>query len=171
VTTDGVARAAFGLDKPGLLEIRVASEPAVISEVLQLDVSQTGAVAVTVVVPELTQSSVPTPTPEVEEIPDTFVTQEGYPRVSAWSLAMLFVLLGSGALYVIASRFVKRTSATRWALGMLLGGLFAYNLMAFGFFNLPEWLLEAGISGVIYTTITGQLLGFAGGWVWSRIGK
>lgn len=171
VTTDGVARAAFGLDKPGLLEIRVASEPAVISEVLQLDVSQTGAVAVTVVVPELTQSSVPTPTPEVEEIPDTFVTQEGYPRVSAWSLAMLFVLLGSGALYVITSRFVKRTSATRWALGMLLGGLFAYNLMAFGFFNLPGWLLEAGISGVIYTTITGQLLGFAGGWVWSRIGK
>lgn len=39
VTSKGVARAAFGLDKPGLLEIRVVSEPAVISEVLKLDVT------------------------------------------------------------------------------------------------------------------------------------
>lgn len=171
ITTDGVARAAFGLDKPGLLEIRVSSEPAVISEVLQLDVSQTGEVAVTVVVPELTQSSEPTPTPEAVEETDAFVTQEGYPRVSAWSLAMLFVLLGSGALYVIASRFTKRVIATRWSLGMLLGGLFVYNLMAFGFFDLPSWLLEAGISGVIYATLAGQLLGFAAGWAWSRIEK
>jgi hypothetical protein len=54
---------------------------------------------------------------------------------------------------------------------MLLGGLLAYNLMAFGFFNLPDWLMEAGISGVIYTTIVGQLLGVAGGWVWSRVEK
>lgn len=170
-TKAGVARAAFGLDKPGLLEIRVASEPAVISEVLQLDVSQSGAVAVTVVVPELTQSSQPTPTPPIEEEPDDFVSEEGYPRVSAWSLSMLFVVLGSGALYGIASRFAQRTSALRWSLGMLLGGLLAYNLLAFGFFNLPRWLTETGISGVIYATVAGQLLGLAGGWVWSRAKK
>ncbi|KAA0273320.1 MAG: hypothetical protein EDM79_10085 [Chloroflexi bacterium] len=171
VTTDGVARAAFGLDKPGLLEIRVSSEPAVISEVLQLDVSQSGAVAVTLVVPELTQSAQPTPLPTAPEEPDDFITQEGYPRISAWSLSMLFVLLGSGAFFVIASRFAKRTSALRWALGMLLGGLFAYNLMALGFFNLPEWLAEAGVSGVISVTLAGQVLGLAGGWIWSRAGK
>lgn len=171
VTKSGVALAAFGLDKPGLLEIRVASEPAIISEVLQLDVSQSGAVAVTVVVPELTQSSQPTPTPPVEEQPDDFVSEEGYPRVSAWSLAMLLVVLGSGALYGIASRFAQRKSALRWSLGMLLGGLLAYNLLAFGFFNLPQWLTETGISGVIYVTIAGQLLGLAGGWVWSRAKK
>ena len=53
VTTQGVARAAFGLDKPGLLEISVTSEPAVNSLVLQLDVSQSGAVVI-VVTPELT---------------------------------------------------------------------------------------------------------------------
>jgi beta-N-acetylhexosaminidase len=166
-----MARAAFGLDKPGLLEIRVASEPAVISEVLQLDVSQSGAVAVTLVVPELTQSVEPTPIPTVAAEPDAFVTDEGYPRVSAWSLSMLFVLLSAGALYVIASRFVKRTSALRWALGMLLGGLFAYNLLAFGFFDLSGWLANAGMNGVLYATGFGQALGFAGGWLWSRMGK
>lgn len=84
---------------------------------------------------------------------------------------MLFVLLGSGAFFVIASRFAKRTSALRWALGMLLGGLFAYNLLALGFFNLSEWLAEAGVSGVISVTLAGQVLGLAGGWIWSRAGK
>lgn len=168
VTTDGVARAAFGLDKPGLLEIRVASEPATISQVLQLDVSQSGAVAVTVVVPELTQSTAPTPVPTEVEAPDSFITEEGFPRVSAWSLSMLFILLGAGTLYVIASRFVRRANALRMTLGMLLGGLLAYNLLAFGVFNLPVWLIDAGVYGVIYATVTGQLLGLAGGWFWAR---
>ena len=53
VTTQGVARAAYGLDKPGLLEISVTSDPAMVSNVLQLDVSQSGAVAVIVVTPRV----------------------------------------------------------------------------------------------------------------------
>lgn len=171
VTTGGVARAAFGLDKPGLLEIHVTSEPASISEVLQLDVSQSGEVVVTVVVPELTQSVQPTPLPPVVEEPDSFVTREGFPRVSAWSLSMLLVLLGSGGLFVLAMRFFSRTVALRLALGMLLGGLFAYNLLAFGFFNLPDWLTNQGMAGVFTSTLTGQVVGLAGGWIWSRRGK
>ena len=171
VTTGGVARAAFGLDRPGLLEIRVTSEPAVISEVLQLDVSQSGEVAVTVVVPELTQSVEPTPLPPVAQEPDSFVTEEGYPRVSAWSLSMLFILLGAGALFVIASRFFDGTGALRLALGMLLGGLAGYNLLAFGFFNLPGWLADQGMAGVMTATMIGQALGLAGGWLWRRTAK
>ncbi|NWF65099.1 MAG: hypothetical protein HXY38_12420 [Chloroflexi bacterium] len=171
VTTDGVARAAFGLDKPGLLEIRVESDPALISQVLQLDVSQEGAVAVTVVVPELTQAVLPTVTPQTPEEPDAFITEDGYPRISAWSLSMLFVLLGSGALFVIASRFVQRTTSIRWALGMVLGGLLAYNLLAFGVFNLPAWLAEAGVDAVLYATAAGQLFGWAAGWFWSHYGQ
>ncbi len=171
VTTDGIARAAFGLDKPGLLEIRVTSEPAVISEVLQLDVSQSGAVAVTVVVPELTQSAQPTPLPPVEEESDSFVTPEGYPRVSAWSLSMLLALLGSGALFAIASLFLSRRTTLRLALGMLIGGLLAYNLLAFGLFNLTGWLAETGMPGVLTVILIGQGVGWAGGWVWSRADK
>lgn len=171
VTTQGVARASFGLDRPGLLEIRVSSEPALISEVLQLDVSQSGAVAVTVVVPELTQSIEPTPvpTPIIEE--DAYITLQGYPRVSAWFIAMLIILLGSGIMYAIASQFVRRPSALRWSLGILLGGLAAYNLLAFGVFGVPVWLAETGLSGAILFTLAGQAFGFMGGWLWSRTEK
>ena len=169
VTSKGVARAAFGLDKPGLLEIRVVSEPAVISEVLKLDVTQSGAVAVTVVVPELTESAVPTPEPPVVVIEDSYVSLQGYPRISAWLVAMLFIALITGLIYAAGSRFWQRHSAIRWSLGALLGGLLAYNMLAFGVFDSTAWLPVSGISGLVAYVLAGELLGLAAGWVWSRL--
>lgn len=169
ITTDGVARASFGLDKPGLLEIRVTSEPALISEVLQLDVSQSGAVAVTVVVPELTQSIVePTPEPPVVEVEDPYITREGFPRFSAWFIAMLIIFASGMISYGVILQIASRRLAVRWSLGILLGGLLAYNALSFGLFGLGEWLLNAGLSGVVVFTLAGELIGFAGGWLWSR---
>jgi beta-N-acetylhexosaminidase len=169
VTTQGVARASFGLDKPGLLEIRVSSEPAVISEALRLDVSQSGAVAVTVVAPELTQSTASTPEPIVEEeLEDSYISAQGYPRFASWMAAMFIVLLSTAAMYGIGSQFTNRQSALRWSLGMLLGGLFSYNFLAFGFFGLSNWLMGAGLSGVVIFVLAGQAMGFVGGWFWSR---
>ena len=169
VTTQGVARASFGLDKPGLLEIRVSSEPAVISEVLQLDVSQSGAVAVTVVVPELTQLTEETPVPVVEEeLEDPYISAQGYPRFPTWMIAMFIVLLSVTSVYGIGSQFTNRQSALRWSLGMLLGGLLSYNFLSFGLFGLPNWLVGAGLSRVVVFVIAGQALGFVGGWFWSR---
>ena len=168
ITTQGVAHAAFGLDKPGLLEIRVASEPAVISEVLQLDVSQSGAVVVTVVVPELTQSIEPTPAAPVVEEEDGYISLDGYPRFSAWLVVMFLVLCSTGLAYWVAIRVTQRRSALRWALGVLLGGLIAYNFLAFGLFGIANWLINAQFSGVITFVFLGELLGFVGGWLWSR---
>ncbi|MDX1377360.1 MAG: glycoside hydrolase family 3 N-terminal domain-containing protein, partial [Anaerolineales bacterium] len=59
-TIDGIARASFVIDNPGSVEVRVVSEPAVISDVLQLDATDEG-VAVTVV-PVITLTPEP-PTP------------------------------------------------------------------------------------------------------------
>ena len=168
VTTQGVARAAFGLDKPGLLEISVVSEPAVISEVLQLDVSQSGAVAVTVVVPELTQSIEPTPETIPVEVVDAYITKDGYPRFSAWLVAMLFLVFSIWVSYSTGIRITDRHSAFRWALGIALGGLLAYNYLAFGLFNSMGWLTISGLSGVVLFVFIGEVLGFAAGWVWSR---
>jgi beta-N-acetylhexosaminidase len=168
VTTQGVARAAFGLDKPGLLEINVTSDPAVNSLVLQLDVSQSGAVAVIVVTPELTQSVEPTPEAPVVVEEDGYISSEGYPRISAWLVAMLFILLGIWIGYGMGIRIADRRSALRWALGIALGGLAAYNYLIFGLFGIMSWLITSGLSGMIIFVFMGELLGFAAGWVWSR---
>ncbi|MBL8091509.1 MAG: hypothetical protein KF758_14205 [Anaerolineales bacterium] len=168
VTTQGVARASFGLDKPGLLEIKVASEPAVISSVVQLDVSQTGSVAVTVVVPELTQSIESTPEAEIEEAENAYVSPQGYPKFPAWLVSMFMIVIVAGLTFFVASQFTQRASAIRWSLGILLGGLLAYNVLAFGIFGISTWLLKTGLVGVVSATLIGQALGFASGWFWSR---
>jgi beta-N-acetylhexosaminidase len=168
VTTQGVARAAFGLDKPGLLEIRVVSEPAVISEVLQLDVSQSGAVAVTVVIPELTQSTEPTHEAPVVEVVDSYVSVNGFPRIPAWFFGMLFIALSGLVTYGASSRITNRRSSIRWTLGILLGGLLAYNYLTIGLFGITNWLITSGVSGVIGFVFLGELLGFVAGWLWSR---
>ncbi len=168
VTTKGIARASFGLDKPGLLEIRVSSEPAVISNVVQLDVSQSGAVAVTVVVPELTQSISPTPEASVEVEEDPYVSEDGFPRFSAWVVAMLVILSSTGVAYMVLMRVTNRRPALRWTLGILLGGLLAYNFLSLGLFSITNWMINSSISGVITFVILGELIGFVGGWIWSR---
>jgi beta-N-acetylhexosaminidase len=169
VTTQGVAHAAFGLDKPGLLEINVTSEPAVNSIVLQLDVSQSGAVAVTVVVPELTTQSIePTPVAPVVVEEDEYISGEGYPRFSAWMIAMLFIGFSILVGYGVGTRIASRRSAFRWALSIALGGLAAYNYLIFGLFGIMDWLIASGLPGVIVFIFMGEVLGFIAGWVWSR---
>jgi beta-N-acetylhexosaminidase len=168
VTTQGVARAAFGLDKPGLLRISAASDPAVNSTVLQLDVSQSGAVAVTVVVPELTQPIAPTPEATVAEPVEGYISTEGYPRFSAWMIAMIAIVFFGLLGYGVGIRMADRRSAMRWSFGIALGGLTAYNYLSLGLFGIKDWLAVSGVSGLIIFILAGELLGLAAGWFWSR---
>lgn len=169
VTTQGVARAAFGLDKPGLLEIRAVSEPARVSTILRLNVSQSGAVAVTVVVPELTQSvATDIPGTPVVEPEDGYISNEGYPRFSSWLVAMLFIVFCVGIGYGVGLRIADRRSAFRWALGIALGGLAAYNYLSIGLFGIMSWLTINGLTGLIMFVLLGELLGFVAGWMWAR---
>jgi predicted lipid-binding transport protein (Tim44 family) len=133
-----------------------------------LDVSQSGAVAVTVVVPELTQAVQPTPEPPVVEVVEGYISTEGYPRVSAWIVAMLFIAFCVLICYGAGSRIANRRSAFRWSLGIALGGLAAYNYLAFGLFGIVNWLITSGISGLITFVTLGELIGFVVGWIWSR---
>ncbi|HCR69934.1 MAG TPA: hypothetical protein DIW23_00690 [Anaerolineae bacterium] len=81
---------------------------------------------------------------------------------------MFMIVIVAGLVFVIASQFVARSFALRWALGILLGGLLAYNILAFGVFGISTWLIENSIGGVAMVTLIGQTLGFIGGWFWSR---
>jgi beta-N-acetylhexosaminidase len=168
VTANGIARASFGLDKPGLLEIRATSEPATVSEVLQLDVSASGSVAVTLVVPVLSQTVVPTPIGAGPEKSEGFISAEGYPRFGAW-LVIILLLAGACALgYWAGMKLYGPHSGIRWALGIALGGLGVYTYLALGLIGAASWTASNGLSGVIVLTLMGIMIGWAFGWWWSR---
>ncbi len=168
ITTQGVARVSFGLDKPGLLQIRATSDPAEVSAVIQLDVSSGQPAAVTVIVPALT----PQPTTEAVKTQapaeDNFVTLQGAPRFSAWLLALILLLVTAGLAFWAGYRIESAQWGARWGMCVLAGGLLAYNYFALGLPGSSTFAISNGINGILTITIVGALLGWGGGWIWSR---
>jgi beta-N-acetylhexosaminidase len=168
-TTQGVARISFGLDKPGLLEIRATSDPARLSEVLQLDVSSAGqAAAVTVIVPQLTpkveSESGSTPQP----VANDYVAPDGGLRFSAWLATVLVLLVGAGAIGLAGSRIGGRNLGIRWGLSAVAGGLMPYNYLALGLPGGAAFTADNGVVGVILLAAMGLFAGWGICWVLAR---
>lgn len=167
-TMAGAAAISFRIDKPGLVEVRAASEPATISSVLQLDVKEGSAAVVTVIVPVLSETVVPTPTTPVPDESSDFVTTDGEPRFGGWMLS-LFVL-GGGALlaYWVGSSWGRSRWGMRWALCALLGGLLAYNYLSLGLPGAAD-VLKAGSGGALVgLTVSGEIVGALCAWLWMQ---
>ena len=173
-TAQGIARASFNIDRPGLLSINALSSPANTSLVLQLNVTSQGS-SVTVVtptpIPEFTSTptqipSTPTPTPT-----PTSPLQQGYPGFSGW-LASVLLLIGSGFLaYWLGDRFAATRWGMRWAMCVVLGGLLAYTYLATRMPGAAAYLHERGWSGMLGIVLFGAAAGFGGAYVWFRLTK
>lgn len=168
-TVDGIARASFSIDKPGKVEIRAMSEPAMISGVLQFDASNEGA-AVTVIVPQATVTVTMTMTPSLTPVPENdLISPEGYPRLGIWLLVMVGILGGAVLGFWAVSRIVSPRWGLRWALCIFLGGLAAYNYLALDFPGAAEWISsESGAFGVLLLTFAGQVIGSLAAWIWMQ---
>jgi beta-N-acetylhexosaminidase len=169
LTVDGVAHASFDIDQPGKVEIKAASEPAAISEVLQFDASDEGA-AVTIVAPVPTSTPEPPSTPTVTVIPENdLISPDGHPRIGVWLLVVIALFGGALLTYWAASRIFSPRWGLRWALCVFLGGLLGYNYLALDFPGAAEWIAsEGGAFGVLLLTFSGEMAGILIAWVWSR---
>ncbi|RPH61796.1 MAG: hypothetical protein EHM81_03530 [Chloroflexi bacterium] len=170
VTTEGVATANFRLDQPGLVEFSATSEPARISDTIQLPVTQEGATIIiitptseaTPIPPTLTPTQpAPTATPE----PDP-VMSNGYPTFLGWFLVVTVLSAGVALAYWLGYQSADARWAVRWALLALFGGLVAYNYLVLGLWGANEWLDGRGLAGFLQAVLIGQGLGFALGWFW-----
>ena len=169
-TVDGVARASFTIDKPGKVEVRASSEPAINSSVLQFDATSEG-VAVTVVAPVITNTpEPPTPTPTVTPV-NIFVSPEGYPRTGIWFIVLLGVFGSALLTFLAVSRLIAPRWGLRFALSVLIGGFGAYNYLALGFPHALAWIASdsGGAFGVLLFTLAGEALGIILSWVWWRV--
>lgn len=166
ITTDGEASASFAINKPGKVEISAASEPAVLSEVLQFDASNEGA-AVTVVVPMITVTPIP-PTATMTLPPESdLISREGRPRIGVWLLVLLALFGGAVLAYWAMSRISSPRWGLRWALCVIIGGLLGYNYLALGLPGAAEWIAnDGGAFGVLVLTFAGEILGVAAALLW-----
>lgn len=166
VTTDGVARASFAIDKPGQVEIMAISEPAVVSDTLRFEAG-TEPVAVTIVPPLVTVTPIP-PTATVTLPPESdLISREGHPRIGVWLLVLLALFGGAILTYWAASRISSPRWGLRWALCVFIGGLLGYNYLALGLPGASEWIAnDGGAFGVLVLTFVGEVLGIVAALLW-----
>ncbi|MEW6031211.1 MAG: glycoside hydrolase family 3 N-terminal domain-containing protein [Chloroflexota bacterium] len=168
ITVGGVARITYRLEQPGLVEIRAQSDPALFSEVLQLDVAQGEVAAVTVIVPVLSETVAATPVTPLPVEEDEFITPKGTPTFGGWFLFLLVLAAGGWLAYWTGARLQSPRWGIRWALCALLGGLLAYNYLAFGLPGSESALTNGGGAALIGFALAGELLGMVCAWVWMR---
>jgi beta-N-acetylhexosaminidase len=171
-TIEGVAAASFRLDKPGLVEISAASEPAATSVVLQIDVTPGQAAAVTVIAPTpiMTVVNTPLPQPTATEtvVADDEFTADGFPLFSSWLLAMVILIVSAGITFLSVSQIRSVQWSIRWTICLILGGLAAYNYAAFGLPGSQSSIDEFGFSAILIMLLVGMGLGLLAAWIWEK---
>lgn len=172
VTSQGVAIVAYRLDKPGLVEIRAVSEPARVSDTIQLDVTNEGvSVLISTPTSEIipTQTVTPTlppPTPTPIPVPGSPTMTGGYPNPFGWFMVVLVMFAGAMLTYWLGTQVVEPRWAVRWALLVFLSGVLVYNYIILDFPGAGSWLGGRGLSSFLQAVLVGQAVGFVLGWVW-----
>ena len=166
-TVKGIARTGFRIERPGLLEIHVQSEPALTSAIIKVPITPGASAAITVIAPtpqptetrQPTQTSTPTPTATPTQAPVVIA----YPRFTDWLLAMFLIVFCTGAAYIGGIWWGSMRWGLRWGLCCGLGGLIAYSYLALGLPGSSSWIQSAGTTGILSLTALGIGLGLAGG--------
>lgn len=173
-TKKGIARTTYRLQSTGSLEIRVVSEPATLSRLLRLNISPTGAIAITAITPTPQPSATPTPTvtptpsptPTVKPSPTPAPTP--HPGAGQWLVSVLIIVCGAVGFFYLGRASGSVRWGLRWGLFSAIGGLAMYVYIAAGFPGSLPFITTYGSWGVLWFTLLGVLIGWLCGWAWRR---
>ncbi len=175
-TVQGVARATFRIDSTGDIEIRVESDPARQSGVLQFVVppeNVTPTIGLTATI-EPTQTPTPEPTVTPTEVAVLTPTPEPLPPRTTgftdWLTSLLVAAAAAAGAYTLMMRVDLRWGI-RSAFLALIGGSLAYALLALQVPGTPALLEAAGVWGVILVVLCGAVLGGSAAWLWRFLGQ
>jgi len=173
-TTAGVAYFSYRIEAAGGLQIKATSEPAIQSEILQINISPDGSTSVIAYTPTPQISPTPTETPSAtptEEMvtPTSTPTpfHNDYPTVGDWALGVIVIVLGSGLAFLIGYFW---WGSFRWGLRSMMcamiGGLLSYIYLNLGVQGTKIWMETSGMAFVVEVVFVGLLLGWIVGLIW-----
>ena len=173
VTQGGAGAILVTLDRLGILNIEANSEPARLSEILQLNV-QEGIITVITPTPNPTGTPAPSSTPEQETpTPEANAGTVATPMPSTPSIGLgelalaLPAVLGVAVLgYVIIAP--DEPNRTRIILMIVTGGLIGYNYVALGLPGSIELIQSLGMFSGVVTAVLLATAASLVGYVWRR---
>jgi beta-N-acetylhexosaminidase len=171
-TVDGKAVSTYRIERADNLEVTAISEPALISNMLFLNIESGVAevfVPTSTPAPTPTNTLVPTATAIVSPTPENYAdpATEGYPKPSDWLIMMLIVGAGFGLAYLIGYYW---WGSVRWGirsgLCAAIGGLVSFIYLNLGTSGTISWMQQSGTWFVIQLALVGIILGWIFALVW-----
>jgi beta-N-acetylhexosaminidase len=173
LTTQGVARASFSIDRPGLLEISATSNPAISSVVIQLTVTSEGS-SVIVVTPTPIPEFTPTPT-AIVPTPTIIVTyspsNQGRPGFTSWLATVVLVCVYGFLAFWLGKRLAGPAWGVRWAICVVLGGIAVYTYLVMRLPGAAAYLNKNAWTGLMGMVLIGGTAGFGAAYVWFRLAR
>jgi beta-N-acetylhexosaminidase len=177
-TVDGVAETTIRLDRNGMTTIRVTSEPARRSEIVQLDVKEGVPAFATVIAPSPVPSATvasaeatSSPTPEPAGAPSDGEPGGGGTGLptGAWPLGMVTAALLGAAGFV----WGRRRGSSPWEalrIGLLAatGSLLGFDYIALGLPGSEALLRESPYLALVVLSVLGAGAGLAAAVLWRR---
>jgi beta-N-acetylhexosaminidase len=180
-TVDGIAEASIRLDRTGLLTIRAASDPARISDIVQLDVEQGVPAFATVIAPTLapTATSSATDTAASPTLPPGPVGSSGgaagtastpLPKGAFLIGVLLAAGIGAFAAYLLRRSGADRRDAARAGVIGATGTMVGFDYLALGLPGSVILLEMNAYLALIAFCALGGTAGFAAGHEWWKRG-
>ncbi len=172
-TLNGIARLSYRVQNTGLLEIRATSDPATMSDLIQLEIPAPEGAEATIVVlstPQPSETETPTvtstPSPTLEMTVISPIEPKDFPDVMDWLSVMTLTLMGSGAFYL----FTYNRFPIRWVLRYLflgvIGGVLSYILILLQINANRKWVLEFKTVDLLALTMIGLIIGWLAALIW-----
>ncbi|HSM25239.1 MAG TPA: glycoside hydrolase family 3 N-terminal domain-containing protein, partial [Anaerolineaceae bacterium] len=172
ITQSGIARANYRVQNTGLVEIRVVSDPAYNSEIIQFEVPVPEGAEATIVVlstPEMTETPSPTITPTITPTEHVVIITNNpppLPRFADWIYMVVIVTIISMALFFFSKKRISTRWSLRWSLLSFIGGLLAYVLISFQLIFRLNWASALNSFDLLALSLVGTVTGWFVGWVW-----
>jgi beta-N-acetylhexosaminidase len=169
-TLNGIARTAYRIPSKGLLGITVQADPALVSQTLQLDITDTGGV-LTAIEPTSVPTVVYTPTIESPTPTETITKTvdlhtKGLPTAGDWFLSTLLILGISALLFWLGNMRINLQWGIRWAALGCIGGYLAYLYLVLGLPGSGSLISTGGSAAIALVSILGVILGWASSGIW-----
>lgn len=172
-TLDGIATAAIRIQNTGIVEIRASSDPAVVSDVLQMEVpAPLGAEATIVVLntPQPTETPSPTISPTIELLTETpennTDNQKSFPNAMNWFSMVLTVSIISGSFFLFIRDKLPLRWVVRWILFGFIGGIISYIIVLFQINSKKEIVADFRSADILALSVLGILFGWFVTWIW-----
>jgi beta-N-acetylhexosaminidase len=167
-TINGIARASYRIQSPGVIEIRVVSDPAQTSNTLQLNIIEGQPGMITAIAPTLNATNTPINplatlgAPVLEN--ETSTGENVGISLLIWVLFVTIDFAAGYGIFLLGKKFQGERWALRWTMIAIMGGLLGILLgrLLFKGFSI------AYVLWTILITLVGTSAGWGVAYLWNR---